>query len=198
MVQNNENYYTQRNELPEKLEQLLISVKNYKGEYEYEHNYEKVFEKLQNTNPFSVLVFYENPKQKISSAKIKKINPNVPDRMLSNMASYVQFYFTPELEEMRLGTYLGSGYRSTQSTYALALSSLSDTTNVPTYVLIYDNQNKIKHVLSSKELIVQPHEVLQNVEKAEADKILHSTIKAYALRNEDYSIESIFTKINSN
>ncbi len=34
---------------------------------------------------------------------------------------------------------------------------------------------------SSQELIVQPHEVTQNVSRIVANKILHNTIKAYGI-----------------
>src|SRR3989344_1447540 len=136
--------YRIRNELPRSLEETLSSVKGFRGEYESEPDYSKVLERIKDTNPFSVLVFYETPEKRISLAQRKKLNPSVPGRILSGIAGYVQFYFTPELEEMRIGAWIGSGYRSTQSTYALALARLSSRIDVPTHILIYDRQNFIK------------------------------------------------------
>jgi len=185
MIKTQGKYYTTRNKLPKDLEQTLSSVKNFQGEYEYERDYLKVFEKIKNTNPFSVLVFYEYPQAKISLAQRKKLNPYVPERMLEFFASYAQFYFIPELKEMRLGSNPGSGYRSTQSTYALALALFSKKREVPTDILILNQKGIIEHVLSSQKLIVQPHEVVQNVTLEIADKILKDTTKAYGRRNEE-------------
>jgi hypothetical protein len=180
--------FTKRKDLPKKLEHLLASVKGYQGEYEYEGDYMKVYDKLQGTNPFSVLVFYEMSKKKTSFSKIKKLNPNMPERILANSQSYVQFYFIPETEEMRVGTYIGSGYRQTQSVYALSLALMSKDIDVPTHLLIYDRDNKMKHVFSSQELIVQPHEVLQTVDLETSDEVLKNTIKGYGSRSEDFQL----------
>jgi DNA-binding HxlR family transcriptional regulator len=187
--------YTKRRDLPEKLEQLLASVKDYKGEYEYESDYMKVYDELQGTNPFSVLVFYELSKKKTSFAKIKKLNPNIPERLLASSLVYEQFYFIPETEERRVGGYPGSGYRQTQSVYALSLALMSKDIDVPTHLLIYDQNNKMQHVLSSRELIVQPHEVLQTVDLETSNEILKDTIKAYGSRSEDFQlVKNIFVK----
>jgi hypothetical protein len=187
--------FTKRHDLPDKLEELLTSVKGYQGEYEYEGDYMKVYDKLQGTNPFSVLVFYEMTDKKTSFSKIKKLNPNIPERILANSQAYVQFYFIPETEEMRTGTYIGSGYRQTQSVYALSLALMSKDIDIPTHLLIYDRNNKMKHVFSSRELIVQPHEVLQTVDLETSDKILKDTIKAYGSRSEDYKlVRNVFIK----
>jgi len=185
--------YTTRRKLSSRLEQLLSSVKDCSGEYEYEQDYEKVLEKLQHTNPFSVLVFYERSDSRCSIAQSKQLNPHVPKRILTGgFASYEQFYFIPELKESRRGNYLGSGYRSTQSVYALALAQLSQTQNVPTHILLCDRKHKVNQVLSSRTLIVQPHEVLQTVSYEVADEILKNTRKAYAQRGKNYDvIESI-------
>lgn len=191
MTETQKEYYSIRSTIPKSLEQILSSVKNFQGEYEYEKDYLALYNTLENTNPFSVLVFYEQPSSKMSISKQKKLNPNIPERMLFQFASYVQFYFTPELEERHLGTYMGSGYRSTQSTYALALALLSETKNIPTHILIFDNQYTFNHVLSSEKLIVQPHEVGETVERGVANKLLEHTIKAYSLRNNE-RIESIY------
>jgi len=181
-----------RDEVPQDLQVLLESVKPYEGEYEYERDYRKVYEKLKDTNPFSVLVFYENYFEH-TQAKIrqrKKLNPFMPERMLAGFARYIQFYFTPELEEMRLGCSSGSGYRSTQSTYALSLAQLPR--DVPTHILILDTQEKVNHVHSSPTLIIQPHEVIPN-ESTEANRILKDTTKAYSIIKEGL-IDSIFLR----
>ena len=88
---------------------------------------------------------------------------------------------TPELKESRVGTYLGSGYRSTQSTYALALSMLSKIIDIPTDIIIIDENNSPRYIKHSKKLIVQPHEVTQNVSLELADRMLEDTIKAYGV-----------------
>src|SRR3989344_5958839 len=183
--------YTTRDELPKSLEERLSSVKYFQGHYEMERDYLKVFTKVKKTNPFSVLVFYESPQKKMSLAKRKKLNPYIPEMMLSGIAQYVQFYFIPELREMRLGTYIGSGYRSTQSTYALALARLSERKDISTHILICDQQNAIRLVLSSPRLIVQPHEVVETVDKKIADRILRNKIKAYHLGSKGL-IEGIY------
>ena len=124
MVKTRKECNKNRRKLSSSLENKLNLVKDFKGEYEFQRDYKKVYEKLKNTNPFSILDFYERSENKISLAKIKKLNPFLPERMLAGFASYVQFYFTPELKEMRLGSNPGSGYRSTQSTYVLSLALL--------------------------------------------------------------------------
>lgn len=178
--------YTKRNKLSSKLEEVLISVKNFKGEYEHERDYKAVFERIKDTNPFSVLVFYESLQGHKSLAKIKGKNPFAPEKILFPIGRYSQFYFIPEYQEMRVGSYVGSGYRSTQSVYALALALLSKKKKVPTHILILDNQATLKQIVSSSELIVQPHEVTQTVEKKVADKILKHTISAYAVGEKDH------------
>lgn len=173
-----------RKPIPERLEKKLADVKGYTGEYEYEHDFEKVYKKLLGTHPFSVLVFYENAYTKMNKKQCKRVqkeNPNFPGRMLFGSAFYEQFYFTPELEESRVGTYLGSGYRSTQSTYALALSMLSKTIDIPTDIVIIDENNSPRHIKYSKKLIVQPQEVTQNVSLELAEEMLGNTIKAYSI-----------------
>ena len=196
MEQTREDYKT-RNELSLSLEKRLASVKRFQGEYEREQDYLKVLERIKDTNPFSVLVFYEPQESKLSLPKRKKLNPSVPERILTFHANYAQFYFMPESGEMRVGTYLGSGYRSTQSAFALALALLSEEKDIPTHVLISDRQNKIKHVLSSEKLIVQPHEVTQTVDRETADRILKNTVQAYERRCHDEgkegSIELVYT-----
>jgi hypothetical protein len=53
----------------------------------------------------------------------------------------------------------------------------------------------MKHVLSSRELIVQPHEVLQTVDLETSNEILKDTIKAYGSRSEDFQlVKNIFVK----
>ncbi|MFH1456240.1 MAG: hypothetical protein ABIF40_04800 [archaeon] len=184
--------FKNRDDVPKDLQTLLNSIKKYQGEYEYERDYLKVYEKLKDTNPFSVLVFYENHFERTQKKvrQRKKLNPFMPERMLAGFARYIQFYFTPELEEMRLGSNPGSGYRVTQRVYALSLAKLSETKDIPTHILLLDKDETVKHVYSSPTLIVQPHEVILN-ESSEAYRILKNTTKAYSRTKEDL-IESIF------
>ncbi|MEA3378195.1 MAG: hypothetical protein U9Q69_01005 [Nanoarchaeota archaeon] len=187
-------YYTRRKKIPKTLEKLLDSVKGFHGGYESENDYLKLLENLKNTNPFSVLVFYENPSEKPlnknEKKKRKKLNPSIPERMLSAMARYVQFYFIPELKEKHFGASIGSGYRHVQSLYAVALSQFHK--DVPTHILIMDKENKVKHILSSPVLIVQPHETIQSVPAELARELLKDTIKAYCfLDNHWEKIERI-------
>lgn len=162
---------TNRRDLPKSLERRIIEVKDYEGCYEREHDWEKVLKKLEGTNPFSIIVFYESDRK--AKTPVEKVIVGGSTRR------YGQFYFIPELEQRREGATMGSGYRNTQSVYACALSQMSQ--QVPTHILIYGK--KLYHVLSSRSLIVQPHEVVGGyVSVEEADEILKDTRKAVAHR----------------
>ena len=164
-------------ELPSELEDKLESVKNYSGEYEYGDNYLALLENLRGKNPFSVLVFYE--RGEVGWEEKKTLNPKMPERMLGWDAQYAQFFYIPEDEQVRLGSYVGSGYRQTQSVYALALASLNR--EVATDVLVLNQDGKMRHALSSDRLIVQPHEVLQTVDHETKDNVLKNTTSAYRI-----------------
>ncbi len=168
-------YISSRRPLPKSLEKRILEVKDYEGEYEYERDYLKVLDRIKETNPFSILVFYESHRKARTQA----------EKVVRGSCMYEQFYFIPELRQRRRGNWMGSGYRTTQSVYACALSMMPQ---VPTHILIYGKE--LHHVLSSRTLVVQPHDVTQEVRREEADDILKDTRKAFAIRKGD-DVESI-------
>lgn len=187
--------YFKRRDLSKRLKKTLCSAKGYEGEYEYDE-YEKLLEKLRDTNPFSVLVFYEQGKR-LGLGKKKKLNPDMPERILTADSSrYSQFYFIPETNEMRIGNYWGSGYRNVQSLYIRTLAEISKKRDIPTHILVKEAGHEVRHVLSSRTLVVQPHEIMQTLhDRAYASEILKNIRTAYVSRNIENCdlIDYIFT-----
>jgi hypothetical protein len=100
-----------------------------------------------------------------------------------------QFYFMRHSRTWARGCSTGSGTRETHSCFALALAALRDRVDVPSHVLIYDRDNRLRFVHSEDTLLLVPDSIGANcdVPPQEVRDTLEGVTTVRYSRSSDYT-----------